>query len=243
MEMQPKLKELQEWFYSTVTNRSGVEEGAMNSTFGKQYSKEGDVIQQLIHPSKSLTSADRMAIYRNAYFLRLKGVFDAEYPVLQFALGEQLFDRFVLLFIQKNPPQNYTLHDLSSRFVAFLIASQPEEDRKELWPRFIIELAQLERIFQEVYHGAGDEELSEEERTATATAIKLAKGLEVSSASLRLLKCQFPVHQFLNEVKQSGTADFPPPKKCHLIIHRKKYTVYIQEIEKNEFDQLANAIN
>jgi len=219
-----QLDDLQQWFYDAITHINGVEEGAVQSTALNSYQAVDDPIVAIIKPSETLTAADRLAIYRNAYFLRLKGVFEAEYPVLKFALGEELFEKFVLYFIQENPPQSYTLHELSSQFVAFLKATQPEEDRAAIWPSFLMELASIERIFQEVYQGSGTE----------GESLKVVDWN--SNPSLRLMKCVFPVHLFIQQFRQFGTAEMPAEKTSYLAIYRQNYKVLMKEVTAEEYE-------
>lgn len=235
-----KLEDLQIWFYKSITSKPGVEIGANQADLLERYQIEGDPIQSIVKSTDTLGAADRLSIYRNAYFLRLVGVFEAEYPVLKSVLGDELFNNFALLFLEQFPPQSYTLHDLSARFVEFLIQSQPEEQRNELWPSFLIELAGLERLFQEIYMAKGIESnsnmigfLQDHSSLHEEWDQMTEKGFT------RLFSGIFPVHKYLMEVRRGIDTEIPMPKETFLIIYRKDYKVVMHEITKEKFNELA----
>ena len=235
-----RLEDLQLWFYRSISSRPGVEVGASQLDLLSRNNIQGDPIQAIVKSTPNLSAADRLAIYRNAYFLRLVGVFEAEYRVLKKVLGESLFNDFVLLFLEQYPPESYTLHDLSSRFVEFLIESQPEEQRHELWPSFLVELASLERIFQEVYMTEGMEQLSPNDFPAKFSSKQKEWTWFNQAGFARLFKGIFPVHQYLLAVRRGREVDIPAPQATHLIIYRKNYKVIMQEVPLSFWEELEH---
>ncbi len=233
------LRDLQIWFYQTITERAGVEKGAAQSDIVSAFQMEGDSIQDLVHSTDQLQAADRMAIYRNAYFLRLVGVFEAEYSVLRDVLGTSLFNDFVLLFLQEYPPESYTLHDLSARFVDFLLESQPEDQREELWPKFLIELATLERLFQEVYLSEGVENINLDASVHFNGMSQKEEWIWFAQSGFAyFLYCRFPVHQYLQAHRKGIEMEIPTPKDSYLILYRKNYKVFIQELSSDDWNEL-----
>ena len=93
-----------------------------------------------------------------------------------------------------------------------------------MWPEFIIELATLERTFQEAYHGKGVE----------GTDSSLGENFaEISAeATSSVLDTRFPVHEYFLAYR-SGQSDIPisipEPRNCTVAIYRRNYKVYIIE--------------
>jgi hypothetical protein len=219
---------LQQWVYRSITHPGGVAQGAADAAAALGIGHLE--LQDLVQPTGALSAGDRLAIYHNAYHLRLMEVLEAEYPALKLALGDELFGKFALLFLQQQPPSSFTLYQLSARFPGFLSASVPEEERAMGWPAFIIDLALLERTFQEVYRGPGTE------GRAPATA-----GHPLAPAPcLRLMACSYPVHEFLVAARKDQAAEWPAPCTSYLAICRRDYQVRIHALSREEYECLRN---
>lgn len=229
------LSDIQKWFYKSITHPSGVAHGAAEA--GTALAMDKGNIVDVIQPSDKLNPADRLAIYHNAYFLRLYGVLEAEYPALKAALGEDLFRKFALFFLQQNPSSSYSLYDLSANFPELLAQSVPSENAEESWPNFIIDLVRLERLFQESYRGEGTESLSYTDNSALYESsdghIK-SKFLRISP-SLKLMHSTFPVHHYLLSVRRGEDVPLPNPEITWLAVNRLNYNVKIYELSEDEF--------
>ncbi|MET0264395.1 MAG: DNA-binding domain-containing protein [Duganella sp.] len=218
----PALAQLQQWLHHSITHPTDVTQGAAEAS-----AMLGAGIQELIQPSSTLNAGDRLAIYRNAYFLRLMGVLNAEYPALKLALGDALFDKFALFFLQQQPPASHTLYQLSARFPDFLEASIPPEEDASGWPAFIVDVARLERTFQEVYRAPGTEGQARQEATAPRPA-----------PCLRLMAARYPVHAFLVAARKEQTTPWPQPCATWLAICRRDYRVAIHALNVQEYNCL-----
>lgn len=223
MAEQLDLATLQAWFYRSITHPGEVAQGAAQAAAGLGVGHIGP--QDVVRAAGTLGAAERLAIYHNAYHLRLMEVLEAEYPALKLALGDELFRKFALMFIQQSPPSSYTLYQLSARFPDVLRDSVPEAERSMGWPAFIIELAQLERTFQEVYRGPGAEGLPQ---PSSSDQLALAP-------SVRLMACSYPVHESLLAARKAQTASWPAPRATWLAICRRDYHVRIHILSKDEY--------
>jgi len=65
-----------------------------------------------------LSGAAGLAIYQRGYFLRIASCMREQFPALCHALGEPLFNDFVVEYIRERPPEGHTLYDLGRRFPA-----------------------------------------------------------------------------------------------------------------------------
>lgn len=230
-----RLALLQQWVYQCITHPAGVAQGAQEAA--QALSLEQGGIPHLIKASATLSAADRLAIYHNAYYLRLMGVLEAEYPALKLALGDVLFGRFALFYLQQNPPHSHTLHELSAQLPDFLAASVPREDADAAWPNFIIDLVRMERTFQEVYRGPGLE---------GKTALQISdlppiwKNCGVNAAPcFRLLKSLFPVHQYVVAARNQSPLPLPDGlEPTWLALCRSQYQVRIYPLSNAEYNML-----
>lgn len=238
-----QLSDIQKWFYTCITHPAGVTPGAAESAASLNISN--GTIVDIIKPSETLNAADRLAIYHNAYFLRLFGVLEAEYPALKFALGDELFRNFALFFLQQNPPTSFTLYELSAGFPEFLARTVPSENTEESWPDFIIDLVRLERLFQESYRSDGIEDTgSINDRTHDFSIVEFneKKKLRISP-SLKLMQSTFPVHHYLISARRGENVSLPDPKPTRIAVNRVNYNVKIGELTEDEFlalEQIAD---
>ena len=91
-----------------------------------------------VKPSKTLTSLERVAIYREIYWLRLREALSVDYPALKKYLGDEEFDRLCDAYCQQHPSKSYSLNRLGDHLPKFL-ESYSGLKRKP----FVMELARL----------------------------------------------------------------------------------------------------
>ena len=106
----------------------------------------GDVI----HHSDKLTAEEHLRIYQRSYIARLRNCMSQQFSALEHALGEDIFSAFADDYLASKPSYNYNLALLGKHFPEFLEANRPDanEDKKEDWIDFIIELASLNTILE-----------------------------------------------------------------------------------------------
>ena len=179
-----------------------------------------------------LNQAERLNIYTRSYQGRLVQCMESEYPSLRLALGEELFNDFAKGYLMQYPSQSYTLTNLGKKFPQYLQETRPDEEAGS-WPDFMIELATLERLFSEVYHGEGMEHLGDSEATKTEE-ILLEKGTH-------WMHCHFPIDEFfisarkhLKDEKHSEAPEFPAPEPISLLIFRRQYVVQLRRVEAHQ---------
>lgn len=180
-----------------------------------------DEIGTMIQGGKGggLSAEARLAIYGEAFYGRLHQVMQGEYPALRHAMEQDLFDHFVAEYLRAYPPSSYTLTDLGKKFPAYLRDTRPPDD-EELWPEFIIELAQLERTFQEVFYGEGGEKTNKQQG-------KSFESIAQESFSV-VLQCRFPVHEYFLAFRSGEELEYlPEPRSSKIIVYRRDYQVHL----------------
>lgn len=222
------LSRLQRWMQTAVTRPGGP--------------GPGDGVESVIRPSATLTSAERLAIYSRGYRARLLECFRAEFPCLLHACGDELFRRFVDDYLERYPPKSYTLNLLAEAFPRHLAETRPDADappeRRESWPDFLVDLATLERAFNEVYDGPGIEglELPSAGDLGTMAASSLGRARFEPAPCLRLLSFRYPVDEYFTAVRRGEDPPLPAASECHVALDRRSYTVRLHRLSRGELE-------
>lgn len=85
----------------------------------------------------------RMAVYSDAYYLRLVDILAKEFPRLKKFCGEEKFDEAAFRYLDQYPSQHYSLYRFANRFSGFLKTYCSDEP-------MIAELAIFERALSDV---------------------------------------------------------------------------------------------
>ncbi|MFD2160165.1 putative DNA-binding domain-containing protein [Rubritalea tangerina] len=196
-----KLVGMQEWLVGAVIDPSG----------------KGEEIRRTIRSGESFTAEQRLEVYTRSFYGRLIKCLQSEYPVLRRVMGDVLFEQFAGAYFRVYPPQSYTLNMLGEQFPQFLYESRPEESHGG-WEQFLVELAHLERLCIEVYHGPG----------AEFTEAREDEVLE--SVSTRTMLSHFPLREFMTQARDSdGDLEVPEPRMCRIAVFRRNYKVHMLE--------------
>lgn len=104
----------------------------------QSYIQEGTafVFDYIVQPRHN-SAALRLQIYRNAYFLRLIDILEADYPKLSLVLGKVMFGQLVHDYLKAYPSLYYTVHQVGRDLATFM-------QKKEGYPDELIELARME---------------------------------------------------------------------------------------------------
>lgn len=241
-----ELRRRQKWMQAVVTHPGGIFAGLTADAARRSIDVAPDDLERTLTRSRKLSALQRLAIYGRGYHLRLLECFQAEYPCLRNALGDELFNQFVADYLQCHPPTSYTLQKLAAEFPGHLAATRPNADApvesREIWPDFIVELASLEREFMEVYDGEGVENRS----TVTARHISEIDSSQlptlrfVLSPCVRLLRFRFPVVRYFRSFRHGEHAEFPELQESFLVITRQDFVVRFHEQTTTAFRLLSS---
>jgi hypothetical protein len=206
-----KLDVVQRWFQAVVTHPEGVEGGAESEEAQRLIRLRQGELEAVIRRSKSLTAAERMAIYANAYYARLLECMEAWFPVLKSALGEEVFNSFAFEYLQRYPSKSYTLDRLGENFSRFLDETRPGPEEGG-WPDFLIDLATLEWNIHQVFDGPGVEfqPLLTAETLRSFPAERFAEARLVPVPCLRLLAFRYPVNAYYTAARRAGEGEEAP---------------------------------
>lgn len=237
------LDSLQRWVQEVITHPDGIIAGLDSETAKKQIDVDASQVEQVVERSSRLGSAERLAVYGNAYFARLIECLGDEFPATQFALGEDAFQSFAMGYIQESPSSSYSLNFLGERFPQYLKDTRPTDVPKPGWPDFLIDLTSLERTYAEVFDGPGPENLTtlKPEDLQSIPPERVSDIQFVPVPSLRLMELSFPVHEYVTAVRRDRSPEIPLPTETLLVITRREYIVRRGAVSRAEY-QLLQAI-
>tara|TARA_R110002072_G_scaffold173600_2_gene328304 strand:+ start:83243 stop:84124 length:882 start_codon:yes stop_codon:yes gene_type:complete len=237
MSEQRSLDKLQRWVQEVITHPDGISAGIESSAAREQIEIGAAQIEDVVERSSRLGSAERLAVYGNAYFARLIECLGEEFPATRYALGEETFDSFALGYIQHSPSSSYSLGFLGERFAQYLIDTRPTDVPKPGWPDFLIDLATLERTYAEVFDGPGPENLEslQPEDLQSVPPERVCETRFVPVPSLRLMEASFPVHEYVTAVRRGKSPEIPLPEETLLVITRRDYVVRRGTVSRAEY--------
>jgi hypothetical protein len=208
-------------------------------------------IEQVISPSQALNSVQRLEIYAQAYFARLIECLRAEFPMLVRAMGEELFDQFAVDYLQRYPSQSYTLGELGRRFAAYLRETQPAESidlvsdscvsPESSGLGFLVDLADLEWQFSQVFDGPGVENtaLLDAQQLQQVAPGDWPQARLQCVPCLRLARFDFPVQHYWQALRDSAEALPPERAETFLAITRRDFIVRHIELSSPAFAGLS----
>jgi hypothetical protein len=232
----PPLDSVQRWMLSVITHPEGITSGVESPEAKRHLGVSPETIETVIQPSRACTALERLSVYGNAYTARLIECLEAEFPALLYLIGEESFRSFAAQYLQKHPPSSPNLNQLGRLFPAFLAESRRSvgdlDGDEQGWARFLIEVATLERIYAEVFDGPGEERVPStfHEQLQQLSPDNWADLRLETAPSLRMVRFEFPVHEYLTAIRQNQNPEPPAPQTTWLIVHRRDFIVRRQAV-------------
>jgi len=236
-----QLDQLQRWMQAVIMNPGGAAVGVDSAPARRELNVGCEDVEVVICRSRALESLDRLNIYASAYFARLMECMRAEFPMFAKAVGEELFDAFVVAYLTEYPSRSYTLGALGARFTTFLRETRPAENGGPgLWPDFLIELAELEWTFNEVFDGPGIEtvELLDANQLRAIPNDQWQTIRLATVPCLRLMRLSYPVNRVYTALRKDQPWEPPPPSATFLAVTRRDYVVRPLELTRPQFHLL-----
>lgn len=105
--------------------------------------QDDQTIGTSIKSTPTFNTQDRLAVYSDAYCLRLIDILAKEFPMLKKFCGEEKFDEAAFRYLDQHPSQHYSLYRFANHFSGFLKTYFNDEP-------VIAELATFERALSDV---------------------------------------------------------------------------------------------
>jgi hypothetical protein len=179
---------------------------------------------RLVTPSLTLSSLERIEIYRRGYHARLIECLADDYPVLQHALGEAEFEALCRAYIAQHPSNAPSLNYFG-RHMADLCRSQPLPD-----PGFAADLASLEWAVVLGIHAPTAPALGFEDLSQVPPERWPGARFGVNP-SLSILRLSYPVNAFLQSFRNGESPSLPAARKSTVAVYRTGKSVWRLELE------------
>lgn len=186
-----------------------------------------------ILPSRHLAPEERVGIYSEMYFLRLRDCLVEDYPAVVKLAGEAGFERLARAYLKSFPSRHYSLNVLGRKLPEFL-------DGPVRIPRRAV-LADVARVECAIAEGF-DAEVSTSLSPADLALIPPAAwetGRIRMTESLRLLALDHGANAIVSACRQGK----PPPSlaraKTWVAVYRKEWTVWRADLTRSMYDVLV----
>jgi Putative DNA-binding domain len=191
------------------------------------------VARTVVLPSKTLSSFERLDIYREMYLLRMEEALSTDYPGLKHFLGDAEFLRMVERYVEVYPSSSYTLNRLGDHLPEFVatMANLPKRD-------FCHELARLELALTGVFDAGETPALTPEAvRAVPQEAWETAQLKPIDAFGL--LEFEYPVSRYLGFVDKENPAPRLARKKTWVVAYRRNYHVHRMDLTQPGYALLS----
>ncbi|MBX7113546.1 MAG: DNA-binding domain-containing protein [Myxococcaceae bacterium] len=185
--------------------------------------------------SGALTPEDRIGIYAEMYWLRMRDTLRADYPFVWHVLGDEPFDVLVARHIRRRPSTHYSLGRLGSEFAETLRDAHLE------WP-WVVDLAKLEWARAEAFISPDAPVLAFAALGALSDETFHHSRLQISP-SVRLLKPTWDVLTVWRTCESGGDwrAIAVTPNATPVVVWRQGFAVFHVAVGSAEHDALSKA--
>jgi hypothetical protein len=227
---------LQRWFQAAIMHPAGARSSAIDRRVEKILPRGSAALEDVIEPSRELTAVERLDVYADSYFLRLRDVMKLDFPGVLHAVGERAFAQIVREYVTTFPSKSFTLNDFGERFPKFLARTRFGDLGAQA--PFLVDLATLERAVEEVFH----------DRLVAPVDVKKLESIPPErwdgarftvNPALRLLAFDHPVNAYLQAVYDEESPRRPRPKPSFVVVYRKDWRAWRATLTREQFELLA----
>ncbi len=191
----------------------------------------GDLnVASIVKESQRLSAVKHLDIYRDSYIARLRACLQNQFGAVAYALGDGLFESFANQYLDAYPSESYTLNMLGERFADFLEEIRPDAgfEEKEIWPDFMIELAEFEYALSELFD---DRTIENNVVPAFDTPDELLRLNPVFG----LFRHHFPICRYYLDFTQDKKPELPLPEDSFCAVTRRHYKLNLFPIRSTQY--------
>ena len=225
-----ELARLQNLLYRLITAPGGVDEGLVDTQ-----ALGPDGLAGVVRSDDRLSARDRLAIYADAYFYRLRDVCREDFPATVAVLGDAHFHNLITGYLLDYPPTEPSIQ-YAGRYLADFLRGHPLRASRP----FIADLATLERTLVESFHAADALALEPAALNAITPAEWPGLGMALHPA-VRILDLEWHVQDVVRAVEDGEEPEAPPPGPLKLVVWRRDTRVHYRELEPGESAALTLA--
>jgi hypothetical protein len=231
MATDPGLEKIQRWMQACILNQGTAEEAIASDA--AQAAIPSDQARDVVLPSKTLSSLERLDVYRDMYLLRMEEALSIDYPSLKHFLGEDEFMRLVARYVDVYPSRSYTLNRLGDHLCEF-IGALDDLKRKD----FCLDLARLEYALTCVFDAGETPPMTPEQVKAVPPAAWENARLKPVEA-FRLLAFEYPVSRYVGAVDEENPFPRMARKKTWVAAYRANYSLHRMDLTQPAYELLS----
>lgn len=228
-EKPPKLSELQDWLQRVWTTAEGVD-AALKTP-------EGSRARRWIAEVPPLSARDRLAVYSDAYFLRLLESLGSDFTATRRALGEDDFRRLVADYLAKRGSDSPNLTDLGRGLPEAAAGHELGRKHPFLSELCLLEWTVLAALFTDRLPPFDPESFK------GISAEDWVKVRLVFDPTVSLLETAWPVHRlWMNRAAKSGNRVLKKPQRALLVIYRDEQWARVLALEDRAWHTLRRLL-
>ena len=239
LKKQPNVNELQRWVQDVTSHIGGVDAGIESASAQALIPIKPQQLEQVILPSKNLSSHERIGIYADMYYLRLVDCLGKDFAALKYAFGEERFDELARQYVSTHPSKSFSLNVFGAKLAQFL----EQRSRRSAQPRI---RGRKSRKLEWDDPGNFSNAKNVQPLTGRGSLKKSPKSkwekarVELIPA-FRLMRFNFPVNNFVQAVYNEKDPDtrLPKARKNWLRVYRQGYRVWRAKIDEHQYNLLS----
>jgi uncharacterized protein (UPF0276 family) len=184
-----------------------------------------------IRSKSEFTSVDQLAVYINAYRLRLYEVTTEDYSALKHYLGNNHFDQLIKDFINNTHSDHFNIGRYAAKLPSFLKSHPLKSD-------LALELAQLENAISQLTDPEETTPLTPEHLTGITPDSLMELKLYPRKA-LQLFAFKYPVNAYFHAIQNEQLPKPPSPEQSFVAVFRHQDIVWRMDLEEMEYTLLS----
>jgi hypothetical protein len=229
-----ELRRTQELFWSLITAPEGVRPAVAD--LARSGRMAPTAVDDVFLGDDRLAATERLDIYANMYFFRLRDALAEDYPVVLAALGPDRFHNLVTDYLLRHPSEHPSLRHLGRHLPGFI---HTHALGREL--RYLADLARLDWARVEVFD-APDATTITRDDLARLRPEQAGEARFALIPACDILRFEYDVARLWKTLKERDAAPAGPDaavrRPARLRVWRKDLVVYHQSIDEDEADCL-----
>jgi hypothetical protein len=188
--------------------------------------------------SGALPADERVAVYAEMYWLRMRDVLREEFPHVRSVLGDDAFDVLTAKYLKRHPSTHFSLNWLGQYLPGFL-RETPVENAP-----FLADLAELEWARAQSFI-APDSAVAGTSDLAVITPETAASVRFSLTPSVRVIRCAFDVRELFQALSDHAPIEpvIPVRHQQAMVVFRKGFSVFHDVVSESEASALEVAKN
>ncbi|MBX3204613.1 MAG: putative DNA-binding domain-containing protein [Labilithrix sp.] len=183
-----------------------------------------------------LSPVEQVDIYREQFWLRHVDVLRDDFASIEYALGDDAFERLAHAYLEACPSASFTLRDLGEDMARFLATRAPWSTEP-----FLAELARVEWAFVDAFDGQNAPPF-DPASIAGRSEDEWPGARIVLHPALQRLTLEWPTHDYRIGARKGEEPARPERRACHVVVYRGAELLHCLEIDADAaamLDELA----